>query len=93
MMNKEPSKPMHAPMLPFNREEFTNLGIEDMAYVEEVPEHKAQRLFPDLGEDLPNQGPFFVIRAANSIPIILATDIQEAVDTALSYDLQVLWRH
>lgn len=91
-MNKDSSAQMTTSVIPFNREEFTNLGIEEVVYVEEVSEHKAQRLFPDI-EDWPDHGPFFVVRAANSTPIILATDIDEAVDTALSYDLHVLQRH
>ena len=81
----------------FNLEEFVNYGMDELVYVEEISHRQALRLFPDLAdmqnEELADQGPYFVIKAANGMPIILANDLHEAVDTAQDHDLKVLKLH
>ncbi len=62
-------------------EDFADLGMDNVVYVQEVTLDEAQTLFPEI-EEFPEIGHFYALHAANGTPVLLAEDLYSAKEAA-----------
>ncbi len=69
-------------------EDFADLGMDNVVYVQEVSLDEAQFLFPEI-EEFPQISQLYSVHAANGTPVLLAEDLYSAKEAAENNKLVV----
>jgi hypothetical protein len=69
-------------------EDFADLGMDNVVYVQEVSLDEAQFLFPEI-EEFPQISQLYAVHAANGTPVLLAEDLYSAKEAAENNKLVV----
>lgn len=69
-------------------EDFADLGMDNVVYVQEVTLDEAQILFPEIDE-FPELTQLYAVHAANGTPVLLAEDLYSAKEAAENNKLMV----
>lgn len=64
-----------------NEEDFADLGMDDVVYVQKVTRAEAEILFPEIDE-FPDIAQLYSLHAANGTPVLLAEDLYSAKEAA-----------
>ena len=69
-------------------EDFADLGMDDVVYIQKVTRDEAQLLFPEIDE-FPEISQLYSLHAANGTPVLLAEDLYSAKEAAENNKLTV----
>ena len=71
-----------------SEEDFADLGMDDVVYVQKISIDEAQIFFPEI-DDFPELSQLYSLHAANGTPVLLAEDLYSAKEAAENNKLTV----